>query len=573
MSGDINLKKNFISMKKILYITAALLIFIGFNACQSPEEFTPSIERNGINSITASFINDDLDENKFISEIDYTNRVINIIFPYNYPRLSDNVLDISKLAKVKVSADLDNNVKIVPSLLFMDLTQENIISVVTLNSGTIDYIVKAEIRKSNECSITDFKIPSIGLTGIINESNKTISLVSLEPIGETTAEVKISHGATISPDPATIALNYDNEQEITVTAQNGVDTKKYIVKRDIPKKIERGIRKGSEKLLWVKKLTDLGLTQNNMVRGIAATREYVVINESGQNAVYVDAKTGVKAGMIDLSSIYGTVGSHLKNFYATADDDGNILINNLGSTDAGLPMTIWKLSSVTSKPEVLLTSDVKGIEEGRKISVIGSVTKDAIITTGLSGYAGQFDSWKITNGVVEGRTLIVSNGGIDAGNMNVDIIFKDPKSNSSDYFVACYSAPTYGHIWYNGATRTVKATNPINANWIKNAVDYIEFNNTSYLVANSVNCWTWGTDDNIYMYDLTNENLSSCPIDFSSTGLNINGQYGAKALGNTNGNGTGDVAFVASEDGYYLYIYFMFTNGYVGCVRCDCIDL
>ncbi|MFR5271051.1 MAG: hypothetical protein ACLTGI_11610 [Hoylesella buccalis] len=50
-------------------------------------------------------------------------------------------------------------------------------------------------------------------------------------------------------------------------------------------------------------------------------------------------------------------------------------------------------------------------------------------------------------------------------------------------------------------------------------------------------------------------------------------KYGGKALGKQNANGTGDVALRVSNDGYYLYIYFMFTNGYVGCVRCDCLDL
>ncbi|MCS2578121.1 hypothetical protein [Bacteroides faecis] len=55
--------------------------------------------------------------------------------------------------------------------------------------------------------------------------------------------------------------------------------------------------------------------------------------------------------------------------------------------------------------------------------------------------------------------------------------------------------------------------------------------------------------------------------------MDIFGNYGGNALGVQNGNGAGDVALRVSPDGYYMYIYFMFTNGYVGCISCDCIDI
>ncbi len=52
------------------------------------------------------------------------------------------------------------------------------------------------------------------------------------------------------------------------------------------------------------------------------------------------------------------------------------------------------------------------------------------------------------------------------------------------------------------------------------------------------------------------------------------GKYGANAaLSAKNGNGTGDVAMTVSENGYYLYLYFMFTNGYVVGVQFDCVDV
>jgi hypothetical protein len=49
--------------------------------------------------------------------------------------------------------------------------------------------------------------------------------------------------------------------------------------------------------------------------------------------------------------------------------------------------------------------------------------------------------------------------------------------------------------------------------------------------------------------------------------------FAAAGASTNNGNGTGDVAFVQSADGFFLYAYFMFTNGYIVCVQFDCVDM
>ena len=200
---------------------------------------------------------------------------------------------------MRVIADLDNNVYVYPTLLFMDMTKDNFITVKDQTGASTEYKVVAEIRKSNECAITKFNITSLGLSGIINESTKTISLISLESIGEVLADISISHGATISPDPRTVALNYDQDQKITVTAQNGTTKSTYTVKKEIPEKIAAGLRANSAKLIWAKKLTDIGISSSDMTTGIAVTNDYVVINERAKNPIYLNAKNGEKAGTMD----------------------------------------------------------------------------------------------------------------------------------------------------------------------------------------------------------------------------------------------------------------------------------
>ena len=136
---------------------------------------------------------------------------------------------------------------------------------------------------------------------------------------------------------------------------------------------------------------------------------------------------------------------------------------------------------------------------------------------------------------------------------------------SQEYFTPLFQ------FWGMTCLRMIIKVTPV-AKIIKE-VNHAVFNKVEYVASNLVNPWSWGTADNIYLFDLSSGSLGTQAIDFGSTGLGINGNYGSKILGNTNGNYCGDVVLKVSDDGYYMYIYFMFCNGYVGCVQCDCIDM
>ena len=552
---------------KILSIVSVIAFLMGMSACHSPEDINPTVERNIINNLTASFPDDDSDDNSFTSEIDYTNHVITVVFPYNYPKLSDNVLQLSDLKKMRVIADLDNNVYVYPTLLFMDMTKDNFITVKDQTGASTEYKVVAEIRKSNECAITKFNITSLGLSGIINESTKTISLIRLESIGEVLADISISHGATISPDPRTVALNYDQDQKITVTAQNGTTKSTYTVKKEIPEKIAAGLRANSAKLIWAKKLTDIGISSSDMTTGIAVTNDYVVINERAKNPIYLNAKNGEKAGTMNIS-----FAGSLTNFYTTSDKDGNILFTNL-TPNAGPAFTVWKASGVDQAPEKYIEFTTS-LAMGRKLSVSGSLNNNAIITAPIYATSGQFARWQVENGVLKSQTPdIITAQGIGAWGTNADVIYSDPTDLTSDYFTTFYAEPR-NLCWMDGKTNSIKNKGvALDGNYVPNAVDHAVFNKVEYVASNLVNPWSWGTADNIYLFDLSSGSLGTQAIDFGSTGLGINGNYGSKILGNTNGNYCGDVVLKVSDDGYYMYIYFMFCNGYVGCVQCDCIDM
>ena len=554
---------------KILSVISLIVLIFGIGACQSPESLDPSTAgRGGINNLVASFMDDDSDENSFESEINHDTRVITVVFPYNYPRLSDNVLQVSDLKKMRVRAYVDNNVYISPSLLYMDMTHENTITVKGLK-GSVDYKVVPEIRKSDACAITKFDLTSIGLSGIINEEAKKISLITLDNIGEVLADVTLSHGATISPDPTVVALNYDTDVQVTVTAQNGTSKSVYTVTKGMPEKLAAGLRASSAKLLWARKLTDIGLTAQHMTTGIAAMDDYVVLNERGNaKAVYVNAKTGENAGSIDISKFAG----NLTNFYVTADDANNILFTNL-TPGGGAAFTVWRVKGVDGTPEKYIEFPVSSAM-GRKLSVIGSLDGDAIITAPYYATSGQFARWQVVGGTLKSQTPdLVAAQGLGSWGVNADVIYSNPSDPASDYFAAYYTTPR-GLSWFNGATNEIKVTGPeISPNWIQNAVDYAVFNKVAYVLSNSVNSFNWGKNDTIYLFDVAGGTLGKEPLDFGDNGLKIFGNYGGWALGVRNNNGTADVALRVSPDGYYMYIYFMFTNGYLGCIRCDCMDM
>src|SRR5690606_25610998 len=145
----------------------------------------------------------------------------------------------------------------------------------------------------------------------------------------------------------------------------------------------------------------------------------------------------------------------------------------------------------------------------------------------------------------------------------------------SDYYLIGYSNNRLAKM--NGSTNTVTSQlEQLGANFVANAVDYIEFNNTKFVAYNHVNGQPWGSADQVFLID-TEGGFSGDPSTNTTPGLiwaAEKGKYGASAAGGVvNGNATGDVAMVVSENGFYLYLYFMFTNGYVVGVQFDCVDI
>jgi len=564
------------------------MVWLG--GCQSPDELLPPVSRKGINSITAKFYDG---TGEFIGLTDSIKNEIVIPIPYFYPEESDDQVTSQMLEKMRVVANLDNNVTVEPSLLFLNLNPENsyTITVTDVRKGKQQYTIRGEIRKSSKCAIESFKIDELNLDGVINETAKTISIVTMDNLPPAKASVTISTHATISPDPRTTEIDYNTEPKFTVTAHDGT-TAVYTVIKNTPAKLPAGIRPGSAKLMFAKKvIADLGGAANNN-GGMAATKDYILISSRSNASILVDAKSGALISTVDVS----VTGGGLNNFYNTADNAGHVLISNLAQ-NAGT-FKIWKLNLPSGTPELYINWSSNTTDAvGRKFSVKGDITGDAIITAPLlTATDNRFARWRVVGGALQSQTPeIVTVNGIH-WTTNVDVVCTSATDVTADYFIARYGSdmkpnPIAGQSniysllnWIKGADMSLYAELvDVNGNFVANAVDYTYFNNIPYALVNYVNSFTWGQADRVYLVNASSkDNFTGIINPYGGPG-DVGGAiewisdlhiYGAMiGSGTANGNATGDCAFVQSPDGFFLYVYFMFTNGYLVGVQFDCIDL
>lgn len=586
-------------MKTKIYsmVTAAALL-LGFTACHDEYEFTPVEYDEYFDSMTAKFLDDDREENSFSAEFDYINHVITIVIPYTYPAGSDSYLEPADITHMKLSCNLKNGVTIEPALTILDLSKDNQVTLIDNKGVRTPYTIRGEIRKSKECEILDFTLPSVGVSGVINPNTKEITLVTAEELGEQLAEYELSHGATVDPDPSITPVNFDNEVKLTVTAQNGVDQCVYSVFKAEPTKLAFGIRQGSAKIAWAKKQADMGVRiytaaeisagdlRFNGSAGLGIVGEYLVMNEAGMGKAYVmNYKNGNVISTIDLTAMGTNSLGQYNNHRMTSDNNGNLLFTSAATFNGGT-LTIWKMKGIDGQLEKIITL-ANSAAIGSSISVTGNIDGDAIITANNNG-ATQFYRWVVKNGVI-GQCETIKPAGYAANCWgNSDAVYLEP-TLPSDYMFIGYvgltptppnasGADNRTCTWHDGTTNEIKSygSHCITSNSVENSGDIVTFNNTRYYIHNVMNTLGYGYGASLFMYNLSTNDLSTEEIDFSkASGINLQGNYGATAASNTNdraGNG-GDVRFFVSPDGFYLYIFFEFCNGYVGAVRADCIDM
>ena len=562
-----------------------MAVVLSFAACQEPEVLLPAEANKGINNLTVYPTWDGYhtaDASGFTSKIDYEKRVITIQVPYTLPVESDNVQKLEDYKKVWVQFNLDDNATLEPKLTTIDLTQTYKVTLTDQKKEQSEWTIKAALAKSSACDIESFAIPSLGLTAVIDKSSATASLIYFEQLQNVFAEVVVSPHAKIVPDPATTAFwcSPDEPKKFTVIAQDGVTSREWTLQQTEPARVEEGIRPESGKMLWTTTLSAAGVAKLDMTTGIAVTDDYVILNTRGEDPIVLDAKKGTTVGTMSLGSIKGATSS----YYMTSDHKGHIVINNRVPDDGGV-FRVWRMRDINSTPELFIeyaTTDVYGDH----ISVWGDVYGDATVQAAYCGWTSTGSTSTLTWTVKDGQTVSMQPywcqiSGV-GGWTNGDAIRLGTDATAD--FLACgYSMNKL--TWVDGATNAalnyVQGT--LTGNEGMKAVDAVPFNGINYVAATMETFFTWGVAGGMWVMEAKYPQTFSGSLELDASldpdcvvyGLDRGeggyGIYGGRANDGTNGNAIQDVKLHVTKDGYFMYAYFMFCNGYVGCIQFDCI--
>lgn len=554
-----------------LYISAGIAAVFMMTGCQSPDYVSPTADRSGITSLQAYFtsgpnINKEAVKYSVDASANVTDYVIPV--PWYYPEESDNTTE-QYMSSMKVVATMENNCTIDPAITVLDLTKKNAFTYTDPYGTQKQITISGQMTKSNKCAIKTFTLNPGEVSGIVDESKKTISIITAGDLTQCTAAVTLSAHAKISPDPAE-AHDYTNGFKYTVTADNGTSTATYTVVQQAPAKVASGIRKNSQAALFDNYLSDYGITSLTSP-SLACVENYLVIDAGdGTTPIYMSKVSGKKIGTINLGNAdaSGCVASDL---------NGNMLICNYANS--GSDLKIYKTKSATAAPTLYTTySNGLGLALGSHIQIQGSLDGDAVIIATCDGpYAQHFLRWKVTGGKL-GNPELVKIEGINQWNGrggNAKVVNRDLDINNG-YFFGYYDNGS-PYLRYADNTNTVKYSlksantdfgDDYGPNYACNSIDAREFNKMYYLALLNVDYFAWpGTK--LYLYDVSSMNSFTGTTEANKvTVYSTNISSTAPA-----GSGLGDALLIPSKDGYKLDLYYISGNDMkIGGVEFDCID-
>ena len=562
-------------MKKIsLLIISALAILA--TACHDPEYVKPTADRQGFTSLTAIFTSGafvDQQMAKLTIGDEMPERLV-IPVPWFFPETSDDETT-PYMTKVRLQAELQENCFISPALTIVDLTNENWYTYTDAQGNSKKICITGERVKSDKCELLAFSLIDPALAGVIDKANKKISIISGDNLDGCLAEAQISAHATISPDPATTPLNYNEPVELTVTAHNGVTKAVYTVIKDSPAKIDRGFNSESLELLFnFDPVATLGMppyTADAAPSLAAIGNNLVVALGDGTTPVYLNRITGQKLGEINVGP--------LSVCSVTNDEAENLLLVNHAL--ANEECTIYRTKSVSEAPTLFysFTNDAT-LPMGNKMKVFGNIDADALIIITNEGVAGltsssRFTAITVRGGAVTDRQVVdITGSGMawGAAPVNTATVVAASTELSDGIFASKYDPSNF--VWVKGDGSVGFSINSDTTGWglNPNCLDSKCFNNINYVALFVVSHFPhWGMGPQLYLYDTSDMSKFTGDVASAPALVLANGSVDWYQQADA-GVASGDVVIAPSADGFKLYIYYYDHNsGVIGGYTADCI--
>ena len=561
-------------MKKIYNLIFIVVLALAAS-CQKPQYVEPTADRQGITSLTAYFTSGKYVD-QAIAKLDVTDETMDyyvIEIPWFFPEESEDPTTIY-MSSLRIRAELAPNCKIEPALTILDLNLENKFQFTDNKGETRDIIITGKRTKSRKNNLMSFALTEpYRIDGFINDDTNEIYLFTTDDLTGFSAEATACAHATVETT-LSVKKDYNNDQEVTVVAQDGKTKRTYTIQKRYPNKIPYGFRSESARQLFnFEPVSRLGFPEYTVT--VYPSLAYVggnlvVCLGNGDTPVYLDGLTGVKAGEINIGSVASAA--------VTNDEGGNVIFTNHAEPQETLE--IYKTKSVTEAP-VLFHSFVNetDVPVGYNVKVHGNIDTDAVIILTHEGIAGVTETSKYTRVVVSGgavvstETIDLAGLGLSWGAAPTNAAKVIPVSaKAEDGVMLCYYS--YNTIVYVNGNGAIAATLPvldegISSNYNTNVMEAKTYNNASYAIHMvSSHFPMWGCGPHIRVFDISTPGsikdgmtvLENTAIEWYQTAAQ--------------GCAAADVIMAPSTDGFKVYIYYFDHNaGVIGGYVADCIDI
>ena len=250
-----------------------------------------------------------------------------------------------------------------------------------------------QVIRGEKCRIESFVL-NLGkdevLSGDVYDYDKSIDLAyntpQLAAMQSATATVKLSEGATISPDPS-VAADYTQARSFTVTGADGKTTRTYTTK-PVEKVVVSYTKIGA---LTEKTATEMGITDHTKYLQIGASGDKIVIGTK-----VFDGKTLAAAGDLNMTGYEDLKVASLAN-----DEAGHLIASLTADGASGsAPVTIvcWK-NGCSQPAETIIGPSDSAI--AAFISVGGNIIEGNALVTALGARVatGPNFCWGFTDGV------------------------------------------------------------------------------------------------------------------------------------------------------------------------------
>lgn len=587
---------------KIKYlITGLLASALAFVSCQDVDDLVIGGE-NVMTLVVKGWLVSDA-STEYDAVVDDAAGLITVQVPYY---VSDTEMIQGDLTQMKIRASLPVGAKFEPGLSGIhDLSEGIQRTLVRVDGSRTTYTFKAAYVKSSAAVLSKVLLADAPNAVIVINEPETAGGDGIITIYKTSSSIDGAlKSATLSVSPwakvETTAFNPDGtidfsgSPDIYVVAQDGTK-KKYVTRFNLPSFVEPG-KVGYMSLLFGFQTTPENprgfvATQN---RTMAIVGNHLVISSAALDFVVLNRYTGeyLEDVRVNTTGVLSGVVHAITN-----DDAGHMVaitfaaVNNQWVSNRTFEIYVWK-NGITNAPEKVFSEDLIDSDVfaqfrstnasvaatgtwdiGRMVSVKGDVTGEAMLMTLANSVMNRLLRVKFEGGAVA-SVLGASKGLNSWGNQSKPIPLT--LEDDCDYLLQTSNQLRMFYTPKEGPQVTITQK----GNWWGTgliSMDYIEFNGMKLLaVSNSngtpvqyvrlvvgdITSLSADSFKNAQIMDsrLDNYDPAFGPVGSGGNNSSLTGMTSFyKAMG-TNPNGTGDVAFAASEDGNAVQVYMLTTD-------------